>query len=299
MARGQSLELFFINGNPDGMLTAEVFNWTGHVLVAPRTQIAEALARREASYTGVYLLLGEVDGEAYGYVGEGEDISERIRTHDTKKDWWTIAVFIVASANTLNKAHVKFLEARLIEQARAVGKLKLENGNTPSRPSLSEAAEANMEIFLDNLLMVLPAVRIDSFLQKKRPTEPRRLLQPAEPPRFELLLKKENIRATARLVAGEFIVEAGSMARKSWVGDRAHNTHYWRLFDDLVGAGVLEDLGTHRIFKENYAFSSTSAAGAIVTGRSTAGPITWKVMGSDKTYRDWENEILKNGASPN
>jgi len=31
----QSLELFFIDGKPDGMLTAEVFNWTGHVLMTP------------------------------------------------------------------------------------------------------------------------------------------------------------------------------------------------------------------------------------------------------------------------
>jgi hypothetical protein len=292
MARGQSLELFFIDGKPDGMLTAEVFNWTGHVLVAPRTQIAEALARKETGYTGVYLLLGEVNDEPYGYVGEGEDISDRIRMHDTKKDWWTLAVFVVASANTLNKAHVKYLEARLIEEARSVGRLKLENGNTPSRPSLSEAAQANMEAFLDYLLMVLPAVRIDSFLQKKRPVIVPSTPEKVASPHFELYLKKENIRAKARLLGGEFVVEAGSMARKSWVGDRAHNTHYWRLFDDLVASGVLEDCGTHRVFRENYAFSSTSAAGAIVTGRSTAGPIAWKVANSDKTYKDWENEVL-------
>jgi len=29
---GLSLELHYIDGNPEGMLTAEVFNWTGHVL---------------------------------------------------------------------------------------------------------------------------------------------------------------------------------------------------------------------------------------------------------------------------
>jgi len=72
--KGQSLELFFIDGKPDGMLTAEVFNWTGHVLVVPRTQISEALKRKQARYTGVYLLIGEKDGDSLAYVGEGEDI---------------------------------------------------------------------------------------------------------------------------------------------------------------------------------------------------------------------------------
>ena len=38
---GRSLQLYFVDGRPDGMLTAEVFNWTGHVLMAPRTQIAD------------------------------------------------------------------------------------------------------------------------------------------------------------------------------------------------------------------------------------------------------------------
>ena len=50
---GRSLELYFIDGRPDGMLTAEVFNWTGHVLVTPRTRLKEALARPQSSFTGV------------------------------------------------------------------------------------------------------------------------------------------------------------------------------------------------------------------------------------------------------
>ena len=48
-----TLELFFIDGKPDGMLTAEVFGWTGHVLVTPRIRLPEALKRKESSYTGV------------------------------------------------------------------------------------------------------------------------------------------------------------------------------------------------------------------------------------------------------
>ncbi len=63
ISKGRSLELYFIEGKPDGMLTAEVFNWTGHVLFAPRTQISQALARKEARHTGIYLLLGESGGE--------------------------------------------------------------------------------------------------------------------------------------------------------------------------------------------------------------------------------------------
>ena len=127
----QSLELFFIDGKPDGMLTAEVFNWTGHVLMTPRTQLSAALKRAEARYTGVYLLLGEDDNGPLVYIGEGEDIGDRIKSHDTKKDWWTIVMLITSAANNLNKAHVKYLESRLVEEARRIGKVALDNGNTP------------------------------------------------------------------------------------------------------------------------------------------------------------------------
>lgn len=114
---GWSLELFFIYGKLDQMLTAEVFGWTGHVLMVPRTQIAEALQRQEARYTGVYLLLGENEEGPIAYIGEAEDVGYRIKSHEANKDWWTSAVLITASANILNKAHVKYLESRLVEIA--------------------------------------------------------------------------------------------------------------------------------------------------------------------------------------
>jgi hypothetical protein len=293
-AMGRSLELFFIDGRPDGMLTAEVFNWTGHVLMTPRTQIGEALKRREARYTGVYLLIGERDGEPLAYIGEGEDIGYRIRNHDSGKDWWNTGILITSAANTLNKAHVKYLESRLIEEARAVGKISLENGMTPARPSLSEAAQANMETFLDYILMILPALRIDSFLKSTRPTPQAadRADTTAEALVFELHTPKHGIHATAKLEHGELVVQAGSIARGRWVGQGWEHTAYGRLYAELVKTGVLVEQGTHRVFHENYAFKSPSAAAAVVNGRSANGTIDWKVQGQAKTYKQWEAEKL-------
>jgi hypothetical protein len=89
--RGRSLELFFIDGAPDGMLTARIFNWTGHVLMTPRTQLAKALKRPESAYLGVYLLLDEDEdnGKMRANIGESENVGDRIRNHDAKLDWWT------------------------------------------------------------------------------------------------------------------------------------------------------------------------------------------------------------------
>lgn len=267
-SEGRSLELYFINGNPDGMLTAEVFNWTGHVLMTPRTQLPSALSRKEAKYTGIYLLLGEEDGRPRAYIGESENISDRIRSHDAKLDWWNSAVLVTSAANNLNKAHVKYLEARLVEEALAVGRVPLQNGNSPAKPSLSESAQSNMESFLSYLLLVLPALRIDMFIQKAKPNLPTTTINPGEDvPQFDLVAKKNRIKATAQLLDGEFIVVEGSLARMKWEGRGTWDSGYAQLHGELCKSGILKVDGDHRVFTKSYAFSSPSAAAAVVTGR--------------------------------
>ncbi|WP_461517784.1 GIY-YIG nuclease family protein [Porticoccus sp.] len=294
--KGQSLELFFIDGKPDGMLTAEVFNWTGHVLMTPRTQLSAALKRSEARYTGVYLLFGEDDQGPLAYIGEGEDIGARIKSHDTAKDWWTTAVLITTAGNNLNKAHVKYLESRLVEDALRIGKIALDNGNTPPRPSLSEAARANMESFLEYILMVLPALRIDSFLANTRPARATAAraadgVTEDDAIRFELRTPKHGIEATALLDDGEFVVQAGSKTSHSWKGKGTEQTSYGKLFIELVTTGVLIEQGEWRVFTENYAFKSPSAAAAVVNGRPANGTIEWKLT-NGKTYKEWEADKL-------
>lgn len=284
--QGRSLELFFVDGRPDGMLTAEVFNWTGHVLRTPRTQLKEALSRPEAGFTCVYLLFGEQDGNPLLYVGEAEDMRVQLRDHAAKKDWWDYAVLITSAANNLHKAHVKYLESRLVETATDVGSIQLDNGNIPPRSSLNEAARANMESFIDTLLMVLPAIRIDAFLSKKRSAPTPRATDTAqtEETRFTFKMPRHEVEAFALLRQGEMIVQAGSQVRARWVGDRKHNSHYYKLHDELVEKGIIKPEGAMAVMTEDYAFSSPSAAAAVVAGRSANGRTSWTVVGTNMTY---------------
>lgn len=296
MISGRSLELFFIDGRPDGMLTAEVFNWTGHVLKIPRTQLREGLAREESGYTGVYLLLGQKDDSRLAYIGEAEDLRDRIKSHSATKDWWDEAILITSAGNNLHKAHVKYLESRLVEIARDVGAVPLENNNLPPRSSLTEAAVANMESFLDYLGMVLPAIRVDLFLDKKRSASSYMNEAATESEEhFVLSAKKANLEATSVLRNGEMIVLAGSGARSEWVGEPRHLTNYQELYRNLRETGVIEvSEGTGR-FTKDYAFTSPSAAGAIVTGRSINGRISWIHSKSGKTYAEWEAALISEG----
>lgn len=296
---GRSLELYFIDGKPDGMQTAEVFNWTGHVLMTPRTRIKAALDRKEAKYTGAYVLLGEKEGNPVAYIGEGEDISDRIKSHEQKKDWWTQAVLITTGANALNKAHVKYLESRLVEIARAVKRRDLENGNTPPRPGLSEAAQANMESFLEYLLMVFPALRIDMFQEYAKSGGSPEAVASARGgppgPAFELVNKKHGLAARAILDGDDFTIVEGSTARLHWEGKGSEESGYARLHAELRKTGVLVEEGGQCVFDKSYAFRSPSAAAAIVNGRPANGTVEWKIVGTGQTYKAWEAAQLAAG----
>jgi len=295
MSTARSLDLFFIDGRPDGMLTAGVFNWTGHVLRIPRTQLKTGLGRAEAQFTGVYVLIGEQDGTPLAYVGEAEDMATRLRQHAATKDWWDTAILITTSANNLHKAHIRYLEARLLAIARDVGAMPLENGKQPGGASLSEADRANMESFLDTLMMVLPAIRVDNFLTKKRATpvaatstKPTDALAET---RFECQVKRHDVHAFAVMKDGELIVRAGSKMRPDWAGDRTITTSYWKYHDTLVADGTV----INGILQSDFAFKSPSAAAAVVSGRSANGRTAWTVVGTGPTYADWETAQLAEG----
>lgn len=292
--KGRSIELFFVDGDPEGMLTATIpFQWTGHVLVTSRTQLKEALDRPEVERPGVYMLVGEIEGDPKLYIGETDDIKTRIKNHAANKDWWTTVVCISSNGEPLNKAHARYLESRLIQDAKRLRKIDLDNEQAPPERALSEAALAQMEDFLDNIYLVLPALRFDFFTEQTKPDPPKSdAPSEVQPVYFVLKVKRQGVKARARLDQGKFVVEAGSVARKEWAGSTTAQSSYAKLFDELVEQGILELQGTHRVFTSNYAFKSTSAAAAVVTGRPASGPGEWKLEGTDKNYSEWEEDVL-------
>ena len=45
------------------------------------------------------------------YIGEGDPVRPRLESHSANKDFWTWLVFFVSKDDSINKAHVKYLEA--------------------------------------------------------------------------------------------------------------------------------------------------------------------------------------------
>ncbi len=266
-----SLRIFVADGDPDGLRIVEKSNWIGKALVFPRALLPQVKARSELAQTGVYLLLGpRPDGEGEMlYVGEGDPILPRLQDHQSKKDFWTRAIgFTTATAGQLNKAHVQFLEARLIALARAAKRMPLDNANQPAEPSLSEADRADMEVFLAHMLGMLPVLGVHAFEQAPAPTAK------ASP---VLTCKGKGVAATGYEATQGFVVKAGSQAVAEAVPSMAqHVRGMYDVRQELIANGVLAlEAGLYR-FTQDYSFSSPSTAAAVVLGRSANGRIEWK-----------------------
>ena len=267
-----SLRIFVADGDPDGLRIVDKSNWIGKALVFPRALLPQVKARPELAQTGVYLLLGpRPDGEGdMLYVGEGDPIRPRLESHYAQKDFWTRAIgFTTTTAGQLNKAHVQFLESRLIAMARAAKRMPLDNANQPAEPSLSEADRADMEVFLGHMLGMLPVLGVHAFEQA--PKAPAAKVGPV------LTCKGKGVQATGYEASQGFVVRAGSQAVVDSAPSMAQ--HVRGMFDlrqELITNGVLAMQGGLYQFTQDYTFSAPSTAAAVVLGRSANGRVEWK-----------------------
>ncbi len=281
------------------MLTATIpFQWSGHILYANRTQLREALIRPETSRAGVYILVGQVDEGQQIYIGESDVIGQRIRTHDSAKDWWTEVLFISSSGEQLNKAHIRYLESRLVERAKIVGKAFVENSTAPNCPALSEAAKCHMENFLENIYLVMPALRFDFMTPVTTTDSNTPHKSDIISPLFEISLHKHGVYGTAYVDNnGKFVVQKGAQGRPKWCGGRDSAPHIQRIINDLINNGIYNLQGKNRKLEENFSFNSPSAAAATLTGRSSNGQTEWKIKGTKTTYKEWEASQIEDVAS--
>jgi Domain of unknown function (DUF4357) len=292
--RGRTIRLFLVDGSASGLLAAEVMNWSGKVLAAPRTQLGEILARPEAARTGVYLLVGNdpVDpSRERVYIGEADVLSKRIASHDKDedKDFFTRIVLIASADANVTKAHARYLETRLIETVKGSNRAILDNGTGGSPVSLPESDRADMESFLEQVQLILPVIGVN--LTQPRPNAERAI---QSSPLF--VFSAAGAAGKARQIDDAFVLLRGSTCRKEGVPS-------WTSFKVLRDRLVAEKrLASHPSQADNYMavedieFSSPSAAGAVVAGRNTNGRQSWKVEGSEQTYEAWASARQNLGA---
>lgn len=293
---GKQVKLFLVDGTPGGLTTAEITNWTGSVVSARRSDLAELLRREEAERTGVYLLLGE-DEEAVGdtrcYIGEADVVATRLRSHVKDKSFWNLAVLITSKDSNLTKSHVRYLESRLIELATQASRVTLENGTAPPQPRLPEADLSDMEYFLGQLQLVLPVLGVNA-IRVRNARSISEALALTESPIFTLTNKRKSVvDACAQQIDGEFIMLTGSSVVPVWGGTgKTANTkrtyaRYRAQHEGLIADGSILIEGDVGRTTRDIVFSSPSTAGTVALGRSCNGRVDWKSP-DGCSFGDWE-----------
>jgi hypothetical protein len=280
MSHGRTIRIYLADGSAAGIRHAEVVNWTGQAVVCPRARVAELKGWEEAQRPGVYLLVGD-DPEGTRplvYVGEAEHVLDRLKQHvaDEKKDFWDQVVLFTSKDANLTKAHVKYLESRIVELAREIDRTRLYNGNTPPRPSLPRADRDAMEEFLGPARLLLAALGFTALQPLARIAS-----NAAEGPsgpladvELRLSIPKRGVDARGHLTDEGLVVRSGSKGdrtvrstlSKGWVAMRS----------ELLADGSVMDTGTVIEFKRDVLFASPSAAASLVAGGSWNGRAGWK-----------------------
>ena len=275
-----SIRIFVPDGDPDGLRLVERSNWTGIGVVFNRTGYKQVVSRPEFDRTGIYVLVGFSEESVLPtlYIGEGDPVKNRLNNHYSNKEFWDWGVFFVTKDSSLNKAHVKHLESRLLELAKSAKQCRLDNTQTSLPPSLSEAELADVESFLLDMLNIFPLLGLGVF---------EKTITRKTSKRDQLYIKAKGIEATGYEDPKGFVVMKDSAMVKS----ETNSIHKWvsNLRAELLRQQVVIESKGELVFAEDYVFSSPSSAAAVVQGRAANGREDWKTL-KGQTLKEIQTE---------
>jgi len=217
-------------------------------------------------------------GKPAVYVGEAESIRDRLRTH-LDKDFWNHVVFFTSKDENLTKAHVRYLEGRLIEQAKSAGRALVMNSQS-SGSKLPESDREDMEIFLGRIHQLMPVLGADALLPIGSAPE-------GTAERHILFCEIKGLMATGRLTPTGIVVMKGSQAVLKERASAHQYPYTLASRKKLIEDGTLVQDGDHLRFTRDSEFSSPSAAATVVHGGSANGLLAWR-NGSGKTLKELE-----------
>lgn len=274
MIKGRQIKIYLADGSVTGIRHAEIINWTGQALAIPRARVKDLSSWDETQKPGVYFLFG-IDSETGNdavYIGEAEQVANRILQHLSKKDFWNEVICFTNKDENLTKAHVKYLESRLVVLASQTKRYELLNGNQPPQAVLPRGDKDAMEEFIENIRLLLGSLGY-------------RLLEPLTSPdasttastlnkqQAVLTLKAKGYSATALQTNEGIVVLKGSEA--SIVTSSSLSKGSTKKRKNLKDTGKLVETGDKLILQEDTLFSSPSSASAVLLGYPCSGPEYW------------------------
>lgn len=292
---GKKLTVYMIDGTEYGPRISEIGNWVGKAIYSPRSSVSKIINRPEFDNPGIYFLKGDPTEEAFDeriYIGEAENIKTRLKQHlsDPNKDFKEL-VFFISKDELLTKTQIKYLEARLVQLALDAKTAQIENGNSPSLPTLHEADISDMEYYLEQMKLILPIMGFKFLIPSTIKDYQLSDISSKEIAQETYYIKTKSYKASMLETDQGYIVSKGSEAKKE-LSPSCTDT-YRNMRKKLIETKILIEENDKLIFAEDAIFNSPSAAANMVLGRNSNGFTEW-VNKNGKTFKDVQEKIMNN-----
>jgi hypothetical protein len=235
----------------------------------------------------VYILFGtsEETGEDVAYIGQadvrknGSGVLGRLQEHkrDPSRDYWTEAVVLVTSNDSLGATEISWLESEFCSLAKKANRYTVKNGNEPSPGKPKEEIISELVDFAGYATLIMGVLGHKIF-EPKAP-----VAAPGSNAGIDDRLyycRRSGVEANGKPTSDGFVVLADSRVSLTVAdyvskGDKELRKRYASIVD---ANGVLG---------EDVVFTSPSAASTFVIGKNSNGLVEWKTE-DGKTLKDVE-----------
>ncbi|MCI9086159.1 MAG: GIY-YIG nuclease family protein [Clostridia bacterium] len=276
---GKVIKLFLLDGSPNKRWICELSNWTGLAYKIPRNMVKESESRNELSTPGIYFLFGydDLKERPLIYVGEAENIIKRLKEHLAKKDNWNEVILFISKDDNLNKAHIKYLEHEFYHIAKKSNRYSIDNSNVPTKSTVSEADQAELEEFIYNAKILVNALGHKVFETVSEGIEQKQVISN----RFQLSVG--DGKAYCIQTSDGFVLLKGSVIHKEAAGSL--NIGIKKKVEQCRENGEI----VNNVLQIDKVFTSSSSAAAFAASYSISGPQSWKTK-SGKTLKSIETK---------
>ncbi len=282
------INLYLMDGDVSGRIKCTLANWTGLAFRIPRTSLDLCKDRDDLKQSGIYFLFGKDDqtDRDVVYIGQagvrknGEGLLYRLFEHNRnpKKDYWTEAIAITTSNDSLGPTEISYLEHRFCQIAIDANRYEVKNGNDPTPGNPSEEKKSELEDFIDYAKVFVGTLGHKVFVPLISSVD-----LDSSVAGVELYCTRGGVDAIGVRTAEGFVVKKGSKIASDV--KKSCPDHIIKKRERYS-----EQIDKNFILLEDILFNSPSGASAFVCASSTNGNLEWKTA-DGITLKELESNI--------
>jgi hypothetical protein len=278
------MDLLLLDGVANGIIRLMLRNREGIAFKIPRNyanQLSQKLPEigcetcRDKSC--VYILFGSnTSGHVMAYIGETDDITNRLINHYSGKLFWDTAIVFCRNDNDFGKDSIRYIETYLIEFANRIGRYRIENSTKNQYPHINESNRIVAEDFIESVKILAGTLGYPIFEARQIISEATAIAE--DLPVF-VITRGGAIEAKGQPTSGGFVVFKDSQVYPVMTRSIPKPIKYAR--KRLIRRGVIVE----NRFVKDFVFSSSSTAASVIWGGSMSGGTTWGIPLPDGSYK--------------